>query len=103
MKVDHRLSIDRSKTLGQEPASGHNRWHPHLKPLIRVNEGDIVALETRDAFDGQIDEGSEIKDLLGLSLGRAAGDPLAPLLEVAASGTARSALVFTFSVGQLQV
>lgn len=26
----HEIRIDRSKTLLEEPATGHNRWHPDM-------------------------------------------------------------------------
>jgi formamidase len=47
------IRIDRSKTLAQEPWTGHNRWHPDIPPVIRCDPGEDVILETRDAFDGQ--------------------------------------------------
>jgi len=50
----HRVHIDPSRPLAQQPESGHNRWHPDIPPLLRVDPGDQVVLETRDAFDGQI-------------------------------------------------
>jgi formamidase len=40
--------------LVQEPATGHNRWHPDIAPIVRCEPGDEVLLETRDAFDGQM-------------------------------------------------
>jgi formamidase len=46
--------VDRSKTLVEEPATGHNRWHPDIAPIVRCEPGDEVVLETRDAFDGQM-------------------------------------------------
>jgi formamidase len=49
----HRVEIDRSKTLHQEPHTGHNRWHPDIPPILRVDPGDSVELPTRDALDGQ--------------------------------------------------
>jgi formamidase len=48
------IRIDRTKTLGEEPGTGHNRWHPDIPPVIRCEPGDEVILETRDAFDGQM-------------------------------------------------
>jgi formamidase len=48
------IRIDRTKTLAEEPTTGHNRWHPDIKPLIWCDPGDEVILETRDAFDGQM-------------------------------------------------
>src|SRR5579859_1184348 len=49
----HAVRIDRTKTLGADPGTGHNRWHPDIPPLIRCDPGEEVILETRDAFDGQ--------------------------------------------------
>ena len=50
----HEIRIDRSKTLVDEPDTGHNRWHPDIPPVVRCDVGDEVVLETRDAFDGQM-------------------------------------------------
>jgi formamidase len=50
----HEVRVDRSKTLVEEPATGHNRWHPDIAPIVRCEPGDEVVLETRDAFDGQM-------------------------------------------------
>jgi len=50
----HEIRIDRSKTLVEEPSTGHNRWHPDIPPVVRCEPGDEVVLETRDAFDGQM-------------------------------------------------
>ena len=49
----HEIRINRTKTLAEEPGTGHNRWHPDIPPVIRCQPGDEVILETRDAFDGQ--------------------------------------------------
>jgi formamidase len=50
----YEIRIDRSKTLRDEPNTGHNRWHPDIPPIVRCEPGDEVILETRDAFDGQM-------------------------------------------------
>ncbi len=50
----HEIRIDRTKTLLDEPSTGHNRWHPDIPPAVRCQPGDEVILETRDAFDGQM-------------------------------------------------
>ena len=50
----HEIRVDRSKTLGEEPESGHNRWHPDIPPIVRCEPGDEVVLDTRDAFDAQM-------------------------------------------------
>ena len=48
------ITIDRSKPRREEPGTGHNRWHPDIPPVIEVDDGVEVMLETRDAFDGQL-------------------------------------------------
>lgn len=48
------IRVDRSKTLAEEPGTGHNRWHPDVAPVLHCEAGDEVVLETRDAFDGQV-------------------------------------------------
>jgi formamidase len=50
----HRVSVDLSKPLAQEPHTGHNRWHPDIPPIVRAASGDRVILQTRDALDGQV-------------------------------------------------
>lgn len=54
VKADEYIHIDRSKRLGEQADRGHNRWHPDIKPVAEVEPGQIVGIETRDAFDGQI-------------------------------------------------
>ena len=53
----HEIRIDKSKTLVEEPATGHNRWHPDIPPVVRCQPGDEVVMETRDALDGQAGPG----------------------------------------------
>ena len=48
------IEINRSKRLRDEPSTGHNRFHPDIPPLLEVDEGEEVVLETRDAADGQL-------------------------------------------------
>ena len=48
------IEIDRSKRLKDDPGKGHNRWHPDIPPIIEVDPGEEVLLETRDASDGQM-------------------------------------------------
>src|SRR4051794_2921625 len=50
----HEVRVDRSRTLIDEPETGHNRWHPDIAPIVACEPGDEVVLETRDAFDGQM-------------------------------------------------
>src|SRR5919202_4350424 len=64
----HRVSIDRSKPLAQEPHTGHNRWHPGIPPIVRAAPGDRVILETRDALDGQVTARTSVQELPQVSL-----------------------------------
>src|SRR5499426_4682203 len=59
----HTIPIDRSKRLSEEPRTGHNRWHPDIPPVVRVDPGDTVVMETRDALDGAITPGTTGADL----------------------------------------
>lgn len=70
MKADKTAQIDRGKTLLEEPSSGHNRWHPDIPPILSVKPGEIVCLETRDAYDGQLGPDSTDQDLLKMDPGR---------------------------------
>jgi formamidase len=55
--TSYEIMIDKSKTLLEEPATGHNRWHPDIPPVVRCEPGDEVVMETRDALDGQAGPG----------------------------------------------
>lgn len=70
----HHVRIDRSKTLAEEPGTGHNRWHEAIPPVVTVAPGDRVILETRDALDGQVTPSSTVE-----SLANASFDPVHPL------------------------
>jgi formamidase len=58
------IEIDRSKRLKEQPHTGHNRWHPDVPPVLEVEPGEDVVLETRDASDGQIQPGMTVADLV---------------------------------------
>jgi formamidase len=60
------IEIDRSKRLKEQPHTGHNRWHPDIPPLLEVEPGEELVLETRDASDCQIKPGMTVADLAGL-------------------------------------
>lgn len=68
--VTHKISIDRTEPLSADPGTGHNRWHPDVTPILTVDPGDTVEIETRDAYDGQIGPGSRAADLTSLDPGR---------------------------------
>ena len=60
------VTIDRDQRLKAEPEKGHNRWHPDIPPILEVDPGEAVLLETRDASDGQIKPGMTPADLANL-------------------------------------
>ena len=64
IKSDAYIAIDRNKTLSEEPTKGHNRWHPDIPPVVKVDPGQVVGLETRDGLDGQVKPTSTAADLL---------------------------------------
>ena len=45
VKADEYIRIDRTRQLGDEPETGHNRWHPDIKPAAEVDPGQIVGME----------------------------------------------------------
>ena len=57
------IAINRNKRLKEEPHTGHNRWHPDIPPILEVEPGEEVVLETRDASDSQIKPGMTVADL----------------------------------------
>ena len=63
------IEIDRSKQLRDEPETGHNRWHPDITPLLEVEEGEEVVLETRDALDGQFKDSTTPEDFANIEVG----------------------------------
>jgi formamidase len=65
----HVVKIDRSRSLAEEPGTGHNRWHEAIPPILRIEEGDQVIMQTRDAFDGQITSSSTAEDVRRADLG----------------------------------
>src|SRR5262249_39157783 len=57
------IQIDRKRQLADDAKTGHNRWHPEIAPAIEVDEGEEVALETRDALDGYLTPSSTVAAL----------------------------------------
>ena len=63
------IRIDRAKPLCQEPNCGHNRYHPDIAAAAEIGEGEEIALETRDALDGQITPATTVADIATLNAG----------------------------------
>jgi formamidase len=69
MPREHVIDIDPFRPLGEEPGTGHNRWHEAIEPVVEVDPGDTVVYGTRDAFDGQLNTQSTAEDVGNASLG----------------------------------
>jgi formamidase len=63
------VTIDRTTHLEQQPRTGHNRWHPDIEPVLEVEPGEVVVLETRDALDGYLNSASTVADFASVALG----------------------------------
>src|SRR5262247_1819572 len=63
------IQIDRRRHLADEPATGHNRWHPDVAPAVEADEGEEVVLEARDALDGYLNAKSTEADFANLPVG----------------------------------
>lgn len=66
----HELHLDTTKPLSTQSDRGHNRWHPDIRPVLRVRPGDEVVLDTLDAADAQLRPGDGLDALGGVSLSR---------------------------------
>ena len=64
----HEIRIDQSRTLADEPGTGHNRWHPDIPPILTIEPGDEVLMEARDGGDALISRDSTLDELLRLDL-----------------------------------
>lgn len=63
-----RIKVDYTKQLSGEPNVGHNRWHPDIQPILELEPGEEVGIETRDAFDSQLSPASTLDDIPSLDL-----------------------------------
>jgi formamidase len=63
------IGIDRNRPLRDQPNTGHNRWHPDIPPIVEVDEGEEVELQTRDALDGYLHPKSTEADFAGMPAG----------------------------------
>jgi formamidase len=52
--MKYEIRLDRTRRLATQPAKGHNRWHPAIPPVLKIDPGDEVVLYTLDALDCQI-------------------------------------------------
>ena len=48
--ADHHVSVDHALPLAKQPGCGHNRWHPDIRPILKIASGDRAILETLELF-----------------------------------------------------
>jgi len=63
------IQIDRKRRLRDEPETGHNRFHPDLPPIVVVEEGEEVVLDTRDGVDGQLGPSTTESNIASMEAG----------------------------------
>jgi formamidase len=63
------VEIDRGKHLKDQPVTGHNRFHPHIPPILTADEGEEVVLATRDGVDGQLGPSTTEVDMAAMEAG----------------------------------
>ena len=67
MGRQHEISVDFSQPLAKQPEVGHNRWHPGIRPVLRIDSGDSLVLQALDAMDGQLTMSSTAADVAAAS------------------------------------
>jgi formamidase len=72
--LGHRLEIDATRPLVDDPTNGHNRWHPAIPPVLEVAPGESVLFQLRDGLDVQIRPDSTADDVIAMDLNR--GHPM---------------------------
>ena len=65
--MTQRITLDHSRPLAEQSDKGHNRWHPDIPPVVEVEPGETVEMDTLDAADTQIKPGSTVEDLESMS------------------------------------
>lgn len=68
------FSLDLTKSLFDDPRSGHNRWHCDIPPIASIRPGELVRADLRDGLDHQITAQSGDADILEMEMRR--GHPL---------------------------
>jgi formamidase len=61
--IKHEIRLDKTKRLAAQSAKGHNRWHPDIPPILKVDPGDEVLLDTLDGVDRQILSTRSVEDV----------------------------------------
>jgi formamidase len=71
----HRIELDLARQLVSVPElGGHNRWHPDLTPLARIEAGELIDADMRNGLDLPVTESTTSSDFAAMDL--ALGHPL---------------------------
>lgn len=65
-----RFKCDVGVPLADQPLLGHNRWHPEIKPLVELDPGDDVILESAGYDDYQLRDDDSLLDVESIDLSR---------------------------------
>ncbi len=60
------FTVDQSKSMRDQDAPGHNRWHPDIPIVAEVSPGDEFRVECREWTDAQIgnnDSANDVRDV----------------------------------------
>ncbi len=57
---DHVIELDVERSVHTVRDGGHNRWHCDIPPLVRMNPGEVLQADVRDASDAQVFLSEEI-------------------------------------------
>ena len=63
LPVQNKNSEVKHHYLTRDQKNIHNRWNKDIPPVVHINSGDIVTIETRDASDGHFTPESTVKDI----------------------------------------
>jgi len=59
------IHLDLTKSILEDPANAHNRWHPDIEPVAWVEPGETFRLDVRDGFDVQVSPDSTSESVAG--------------------------------------
>ncbi|GAA1523534.1 acetamidase/formamidase family protein [Actinomadura kijaniata] len=62
------FTVDQSRSMRDQKAPGHNRWHPDIPAAITVRPGSEIRVECREWTDGQIGDNDSADDVRDVDL-----------------------------------
>ncbi|MGI5169563.1 formamidase [Spirillospora sp. CA-253888] len=62
------FTVDQARSMRDQKAPGHNRWHPEVPPAITVRPGSELRVECREWTDGQIGDNDSADDVRDVDL-----------------------------------